>query len=299
MSSDIIYQINFSIKTELSQTQLGLFNDSLQDYFLSISTLIDSTKINVVCVTNTSFKEEEFLSFLQKILPANEIVLNKINDFTIKEINQKTNWLQESYEALPSFEIGNFFIYGTHHIQEVLTDKIPLMVDAVTAFGSGSHGTTSGCLNALEYLKNLEFKPNNILDLGTGSGILSIAAEKLWDDAKITATDIDEESIVVTNRHLEKNNSTNIDAFQSDGFENSKIEKNSPYDLIIANILAGPLKELSVEIIEHTKNKGMIILSGLLIEQEDEIISHYINDKTALEHSIHIDEWATLIIKKN
>ncbi len=279
----------------MSQTQLGLFNESLQEFCLSVSSLITKNGYEILCVIDHNITEAEFTDYLIKRIPANDVGLIKIDQFEIKKLDENVNWLAQSYEALPAFEIEDFFVYGSHYEGDIPEDKIPLLIDAATAFGSGSHGTTAGCLKALLSLKNEGFTPETILDLGAGAGILSIAAHKLWPSAKILATDIDPESIIVTNNHVRINKANNIDVIESDGFK--KIDPALSFDLTIANILAMPLRILSEDIMLHTNVTGHIILSGLLIEQEDDIKSHY--DNVTLQKNYHIDEWSTLIFFKD
>ena len=249
----------------------------------------------MLCVLDHAVPEEEFLNYLQARIPANEIGALKIEQFQIQQLDDNTNWLAQNYEALPAFEIEDFFIYGSHFQGDIPKSKIPLLIDAATAFGSGAHGTTAGCLKALLHLKEENFEPKNILDLGTGAGILSIATHKLWPEAQIIATDIDTESIIVTNRHIDINKAKNIKTVQSDGFENIDIKDS--FDLIIANILIGPLKELSTDIILHTNTTGRIILSGLLIEQENDLSTYY--EEVSMQKDYHIDEWSTLLFSKD
>ncbi len=149
-----------------------------------------------------------------------------------------TNWLERSYQQFPPFNIGPFFIYGSHFDGVPETGQIPLQIDAATAFGSGEHGTTSGCLLILDQLKADGFTPDAILDMGCGSGILAIACRKLWD-APVTAIDIDPESVRVTKNHAAANAVT-LDARAGAGF--AVVE--STYDLTIANILPMPLKDM-------------------------------------------------------
>ena len=246
-------------------------------------------------MTAQQLTEQDFLHHLNARLPANEIEIPKIDCFHCQTLDPTTNWLAKNYEALPAFEREKFFIYGTGLKGDIPADKTPLLIEAETAFGSGQHATTTGCLKALTHLKEVGFTPKNILDLGTGSGILSIAAHKLWQDAQILATDIESESIISTNQHITLNNAHNIKTIQSNGFKH--IDPDYSFDLIIANILIDPLRLLSKEIIARTNNDGKIILSGFLIEQENDLNSYY--NPLSLEESYHCEEWSTLLFSKS
>ena len=220
-------------------------------------------------------------------------------DWDIEKIDENKDWLAESYQGFKPFTIEDFFIFGSHHSDELPENKILLQIDAATAFGSGEHPTTEGCLKALLDIKNNGFEPATILDMGCGSGILAIAAAKLFPLAKITAIDIDEEAINVTARHQKLNHveENHIESAYGDGFDTPLCQQNAPYDLVIANILAGPLKEMSSALQASTSNRGSIILSGLLNEQAQEIISAY--SQSNLKDHKKIEEWSTLTLRKN
>lgn len=223
------------------------------------------------------------------------------DDFNFEQL-EDVNWLEESYKQFQPFNVGKFFIYGSHYEGEVDAGQIGLQIDAATAFGSGEHETTAGCLEAMLALKEQGFEPANILDLGTGSGILAIAATHIWD-ANILASDIDQESVKVTKHHCDVNDvsygSEKFDVVCADGFSHKAIMAFKPYDLLIANILAGPLIEMSYDLCQHVADGGRIILSGILTTQKNEILAAYgaegfepvsINDK---------GDWTAIILSKD
>lgn len=209
------------------------------------------------------------------------------------------NWLAESYRALPPIVIGSFFVYGSHFEGEKPRDKIPLLIEAATAFGSGEHGTTSRCMLAIEHVKNSGFEPRNVLDMGCGSGILAAAAARLWPKLPIHAADNDPECVVVTKRHLASNGITNVIAYQSEGYDPaSPVWKEAPYDLIIANILAGPLVEMAAEQSRALATGGYLILSGTLKEQAERVLAAYTPSGLSLTAEFPGDEWMTLLLRK-
>lgn len=210
------------------------------------------------------------------------------------------NWLAESYRALPPLTIGSFFVYGSHYDGDIPNDKIPLLIEAATAFGSGEHGTTSRCMMAIETVKERGFAPCNILDMGCGSGILAAAAAKLWPDVPVFAADNDPECVVVTNRHLNANGITNVHAYPSEGYDPaSPVWKDAPYDFIIANILAGPLIEMAEEQSKALAKDGYLILSGTLQEQAARVEAAYTAHGLSLVEEFPGDEWMTLLMRKN
>ena len=123
--------------------------------------------------------------------------------YTIERL-ESSNWLKDYVIKFAPFETADFCIYGIHETQTPQTDKIPLQIYAATAFGS-DHQTTRSCLQAISELHQQGFKPKRILDVGTGSGILSLAAASLWPQAKIIAVDIDEEAVLVTRSNAQNN----------------------------------------------------------------------------------------------
>ncbi len=210
------------------------------------------------------------------------------------------NWLLESYKQFPAFSIPPFFIYGAHHEGNVPNDLIGLQIDAATAFGSGEHATTAGCLQAMKALETEGVCPWNVLDMGTGSGILAVAAWKLWK-TMILAVDIDQESVNVSVRHRDLNKvpdgATGMTCVQGDGFRVKVVKERGPYDLIIANILAGPLIEMAHDLKKVSDENGFVILSGMLNEQADSVLSVYEAEDFILHNRLEIDEWTTLVLR--
>lgn len=221
------------------------------------------------------------------------------SNWTVEKIDETRDWLAESYKGFQPFDIGPFFIYGSHYNEELPQDLIPLQIDAATAFGSGEHGTTAGCLEFLAELKQGGFTPDKTLDMGCGSGILAIAACKLWNTPAL-GVDIDPEAVSVAVRHRDLNNvaaSLNPCA-AGPGFETPQVESFGPYDLIIANILAAPLKDMAPDIARLTTKHGYALLSGMLVEQSEDVRNIYQqNGFTTCQHK-HINGWATLLLKR-
>jgi ribosomal protein L11 methyltransferase len=206
----------------------------------------------------------------------------------------EVNWLEESYRGFAPFRVGSFYICGTHTDPAPAPGEMALIIDAATAFGSGEHGTTAGCLTLLQDLKADGYTPGSILDLGCGSGILAIAASKLWN-APVLATDIDEECVRVTLHHMQVNDTgTRMNALAGNGF--TVIDRN--YDLIIANILAGPLKDMAGEFVSHLNPGGYAIISGLLQEQENDVAGCYRACGLSVKKSRHNGEWSAVLLHK-
>lgn len=220
---------------------------------------------------------------------------------TVSPVLENTNWLELSYQQFPPFNIGPFYLYGSHATTPPPRGHLPLLIDAATAFGSGEHGTTRGCLESLARLKDQKLYPKNILDMGTGSGILALAAHRLWPQSKILAVDNDREATKVACRHRRKNNipTSHVLCATGDGYHARRVHQNTPYDLIIANILAGPLIAMAPDIATHTQKGGRIILSGLLKSQYEDVKKAHENTGFSVDHTIQHDEWMAVTLIKN
>ncbi len=234
-------------------------------------------------------------------IQAHDLVKIDIENWNIAPIDADTNWLEKSYQGFPPFSVGPFFIYGSHCEDQAPEGQIGLQIDAATAFGSGEHGTTKGCLRAMLDIKGRGVCPWNVLDLGTGSGILAIAAWKLWH-TPILATDIDDESVRVAAHHCDLNG-VKIDKMSvwcaaGDGASAAIVQDKKPYELVIANILAAPLKEMANDIVEVIDTNGYIILSGMLNEQAASVQGVYEALGLSFKQRYDIGEWTTLALQK-
>ena len=209
------------------------------------------------------------------------------------------DWIALSLEGLPSVEAGRFLVYGEHTSSDLTEGQIGLWIEAGPAFGTGHHGTTKGCLEALDKLDQSGFHPKTVLDLGTGTGLLAIAAAKIWSDCEILATDIDEESVIETVENTAKNGvKPRIEAVTADGFHHPVFE-GAKFELIFANILKGPLIDMAGDLTGLLAPGGRLILSGILNEQADELIEVYRRAGNSLEYREEIGDWTTTTLQRN
>lgn len=210
------------------------------------------------------------------------------------------DWLENSYKQFPPFSIGPFFIYGSHYNEAPPAGQIPLQIDAATAFGSGEHGTTKGCILAMLDLKEDGVCPWNVLDMGTGSGILALAAWKLWQ-TPVLAVDNDAEAVRVAALHQEINGVASGAAAMicaaGEGFAAPVVQEKKPFDLIIANILAGPLCDMALDLAAVSDENGYVILSGILTEQAEKVLQSYEPHGLRLVKRYDIGEWSTLTLQ--
>lgn len=223
----------------------------------------------------------------------------------VLEAIENKDWVAETQRFLDPVSAGRFYVHGSHDPDSTTDDVVNLTVDAGQAFGTGRHETTWGCLSLLDGLEDLS--PKSVLDLGTGSGLLAMAAQRLWPDSRILATDIDPVAIDVTRENLKLNacplrpigeDKAGIAALTADGTSDSAFRIEGPFDIIIANILAGPLISLAPSLAPLTKINGQILLSGLLQEQETEVVAAYEAVGFKREAHVHRSEWSALLMKR-
>ncbi|MEE2693083.1 MAG: 50S ribosomal protein L11 methyltransferase [Pseudomonadota bacterium] len=185
------------------------------------------------------------------------------------------DWVAHALAGLGVVRCGRFVLYGAHDADKLPNEDgdIPIRIDANQAFGTGHHPTTAGCLTLLDRFAGMP--PERILDLGTGSAVLAIAAAKLWDRA-VLATDIDAKSVEIARGNAALNGADAlVDVIVADGFEDERISAAGPFDFVFANILAGPLTEFAPAMAEHVTKAGRVMLAGLMTEQEKGVTEAY------------------------
>jgi ribosomal protein L11 methyltransferase len=212
-------------------------------------------------------------------------------DFTVENVTN-SDWVNKYTSELKPIIIDDYFIYNDNYSFTDSSNLIPIKINSALAFGSGDHQTTKSCISMLSYIKN-KITPKSILDMGCGSGILGICAGKIWgDSAKITAIDIDDEAVKVA----EKNFKENVVPVHMRCA--SSITGDKKYDLILCNILKKPLEDLAPSFCSALNIGGMIIISGFITSQYNEINLLYKNLGFSLVHRIQEDEWLALLYHK-
>ena len=206
------------------------------------------------------------------------------------------DWVQASLTGLNPVRAGRFFVHGAHDRQRVPANALGIEVEAALAFGTGHHGTTRGCLLALNALLKRD-KLRRVLDVGTGSGVLAIAAA-LASHARVEATDIDPAAVRIARGNISLN--------RAKVFVRVRVASRLPerrhgggYDLILANILAPTLIALSNGLARNLNAGGAIVLSGLLAHQAAAVIASFRAQGGARERRGPLDEWVTLIMRRN
>ncbi len=200
------------------------------------------------------------------------------------------DWVSMSQAGLEPLHVGRFFVHADD--TRAPPGARAFHIKAGRAFGTGHHETTSGCLRMLDDLAERAFA--NVIDIGTGTGLLAFAARHLWPDARIMATDIDPVAIEVTAENAAVNDVPNIDLVVADGTLDPAVTQAAPYDLVIANILAGPLVSMAPEIASIAAPRATIVLAGLLETQRESVVAAYRTCGCALEAVDRRGDWSVL-----
>jgi ribosomal protein L11 methyltransferase len=207
------------------------------------------------------------------------------------------DWVARSLEGLKPVRAGRFFVHGGHDRHRRRIGDLAIEIEAGLAFGTGHHGTTSGCLEMIDRVIRRE-RPRNALDLGTGSAVLAIAIAKLAH-IPVLATDIDPVATRVAAENVRLNGaSTLVRTATATGFHHPLFAANAPFDLIVANILARPLMQLAPAMARHVVPGGSLILSGILDRQRDGVIAAYVSQRFRHVTTLHREGWVTLHLKR-
>ena len=218
-------------------------------------------------------------------------------EFKISELPQ-IDWVSKVQRSLKPVVAGRFFVYGSHDSDKVPPDCEPLLIEASMAFGTGHHGTTKGCLLALEQLVTDGFKAKNVIDVGCGTAVLAMAAARIFS-ANVIASDIDSVALSVAKMNILANGlDRNIQCFEASGFAHEQIKTKNPFDLIFANILLAPLLAIATDISKYSLSGGYVVLSGILSEQAELVVNKYTGVGFSLSNQIEIGEWVTIIFRK-
>ena len=214
------------------------------------------------------------------------------------------DWVVLSQQGIEPVHAGRFYVHTSTNKGEVPAGAVPFLIEASRAFGTGGHETTSGCLAMLDRLKRQGKHFDLIADIGTGTGLLAFAAQHLWPRAYITASDIDPVSVDVTEANAAANNIAvgtgqgEVALCVASGTDHPLIRQRAPYDLVIANILAGPLIELAPALSEITAEGGALILAGLLDTQAAAVVQAYRRLGFRLQKRQDTGDWPCLMLVK-
>jgi ribosomal protein L11 methyltransferase len=240
----------------------------------------------------------QMIAYLRTLVPSangSEAVVERV---------EERDWVTLSQAGLEPIRAGRFYVHTPAHRDSVPDDAIALEIDAGRAFGTGQHETTSGCLVALSRLKDQGIAFSNLLDLGTGTGLLAFGAMRLWPAAFAAASDIDPVSIEVTEENAGINGVKlgrlrgQLELAVAEGLDHPRLVARAPYDLIIANILAPPLIAMAPSVSKALAAGGRLILAGLLDHQAESVAAAYRRHGLMLAGRVEHGEWPTLIMRK-
>ncbi|MDE2228969.1 MAG: 50S ribosomal protein L11 methyltransferase [Alphaproteobacteria bacterium] len=205
------------------------------------------------------------------------------------------DWLSENQASFAPFRVGRFLVHGTNFAGRAPAGAVPLLIDAATAFGTGEHGSTQGCLLALSRLA----RPRRILDMGTGTGILAFAAAKRFR-RRVLAADIEAEAARVAGINAARNGVVRwVTAIRADRYRRREISRHAPFDLVLANILARPLALLARDLGRILAARGVTVLAGLLPRQEALVLAAHRAVGLHLAARIDVGGWRTLILARD
>jgi ribosomal protein L11 methyltransferase len=206
------------------------------------------------------------------------------------------DWVKASLEDLAPVPAGRFVVHGRHDRARVPANKLAIEIEAALAFGTGHHGTTRGCLLLLDHVLKAH-QPRRVLDLGTGTGVLAIAAAKALHIG-VLASDIDPLSVRVARENARLNQTGHlVQAIVATGFSAPQFSKARPFDLVLANILANPLRQLATPMARHLAPSALVILSGLLTPQVAGVIAAYRARGLVPLWHLRIEGWSSLLLR--
>jgi ribosomal protein L11 methyltransferase len=209
------------------------------------------------------------------------------------------DWVKASLAELVPVPAGRFVVHGQHDRARVPQNKLGIEIEAALAFGTGHHGTTRGCLLLLDHVLKTRHRSARVLDLGTGTGVLAIAAAKALHNP-ILASDIDDASVRVARENAELNDVGRlVQVIRATGFAAPDFARHGPFDLVLANILANPLRQLAGPMSAHLAPAALVILSGLLTPQAKSVIAAYRSRGLVPLRHLRIEGWSSLLLQLN
>lgn len=287
---DRFWQLQF----EMDAMWEGMVAEALGDDCLGVTSIMvegQPERRAIQCLFGSEPALEEWQTRIARLMQA---VQAEVPTLSLEAI-PPTDWLRTVQQSFKPIDAGRFYVHSSFSEEAVPEGRLAIEVDAGLAFGSGEHATTHGCLMAMDRLAADGFYPARMLDVGTGSGILAIAAAKAFPEANILAGDIDPVAVKVAIENVTINQvGEQVSCFQADGAQHDAIQQSAPYMLIVANILAGPLTELAPSLVPLLDKAGMLVLSGVLMPQAEGVKAAYEQAGLACVSLDAYGEWAVL-----
>ncbi|MEM9783949.1 MAG: 50S ribosomal protein L11 methyltransferase [Pseudomonadota bacterium] len=227
--------------------------------------------------------------------------LHEARPFAVSKLNDR-DWVAKVQRELHPIHAGRFTVHGAHDIDTVPGHRVSLVIEAAMAFGTGHHASTQGCLWLLDHLARRGWpagrRPRRAIDIGSGTGVLAIAAAKIWR-ARVVAGDIDPVAVSTTRANVAVNGVSGlVQVMQASGFRHPIVRREAPYDLVLANILAAPLRRMAPDIARHLVPGGYAVLSGLLRSQAPTVMASFAAFGFARVSERRIGEWSALLLRR-
>jgi ribosomal protein L11 methyltransferase len=278
---------------QIARRVVDLLAESLEDGEVAVAAFERSDGRWVVALHFAAPPDEERIRALVALAAGDDIVQTIVFDSIAAR-----DWVEASLEGLVPVPAGRFIVHGRHDRARVPPNKLGIEIEAALAFGTGHHGTTRGCLLLLDHVLRSKM-PRRVLDLGAGTGVLAIAAAKALR-RNVLASDIDPRSAIVARENAVLNGVGNlVESICATGFSAPLFRARAPFDLVLANILANPLRQMAPAMATHLAPEAMVILSGLLPHQTRSVIAAYRAQELVLIRPMRIDGWCSLLMQKS
>lgn len=277
------------VTVEATPAMLDIIELRMEEVALTITRYVDAVTPHVLLIVDAA-QLDAVQALITHIDPEAKQRVMKLADI---------DWVSQVQKDFPPFALGRFYVYGSHAKDTVPANHHPLLIDAVAAFGTGEHATTAGCLLALEAVKRKRPHVRHVMDIGCGTAILGIGAARLWKDARITACDNDPMAVKVSNVNLKANRiAARSKVHVSDGYKMREIRRVGAQPVVVANILARPLMKMAKQAAQQVAPGGVLILSGLLNEQENMVLAAHRAQGLYLKKRLRRGKWSILTLGK-
>ncbi|MFP4270617.1 MAG: 50S ribosomal protein L11 methyltransferase, partial [Alphaproteobacteria bacterium] len=286
-----LWQLRFPIPVDAVEEVLAVLDDEAQSF-----ATYEASDGDWHCeiITRAAPDPDRWRAVLEEALGE---VAPAVEEIAIEPLAER-DWLEATKRSFPPISVGRFWVHGSHVEAAPPAGAVPLKIDAGTAFGSGEHGSTMGCLLAIDALaRRRRFK--RVLDMGSGSAILAIAALSCWSTARALACDVDADAVRVAAINARENGvAARLRTAVADGYDRPELRRRDRFDLVLANILAGPLAEMAPDLAHSLAPGGHAVLAGLLNAQAAQVLSAHRRQGLVLEGRRDVGPWSTLVLKQ-